>query len=80
MVCTPHPHHHSGHDSHLWWGPECHCEDIPGACGGVLRSREVPLGLGGGQEEEYGLIGENWGCDGAEMGFGRSGWEGGEQE
>jgi len=47
-----------------------------GACGGVPRSREVPPGLGGGLEEEYSPIGEDWGCDGAEMGLGRREREG----
>jgi len=42
-----------------------------GTRGGVPRSQEVPPGLGGGPREEYGLIGEDWGRDGAEMGIGR---------
>ena len=47
-----------------------------GTCGGVPRSQKVPLGLGGGPGEEYGLIGENWGHDGAEMELGRREQEG----
>jgi len=31
-----------------------------GACGGVLRSQEVPPGLGRGLGEEHSPIGENW--------------------
>ena len=42
-----------------------------GTHGGVPRSQEVPLGLGGGPEEEHGPIGENWGYDGMKMGFGK---------
>jgi len=42
--------------------------------------REIFPGLGKGPEEEHGLIGENWSHNGAEMGFGRSGWEGGERK
>jgi len=45
--------------------------------GNSWRSTEEP-GLGGGLEEEHSLIGEDWGCNGAEMGFGRREWEGGE--
>ena len=54
-------------------GSKCHQKGTPGTCGGVLRSQEVPPGLGGGPGEEHGPIGEDWGHDGAEMGFGRSG-------
>jgi len=42
-----------------------------GTCGGVLRSWEVPLGLGGGPEEEHGSVGEDWGYNRAEIGLGR---------
>jgi len=70
-VCTPHPHHHPSHNPYLWWGSKCHRKGTPGTHGGVLRSWEVPLGLGGGPGEEYGPIGEDWGYDGAEMGLGR---------
>jgi len=39
---------------------------------------EVPLGLDEGPGEEHGLIGEDWGCDGVEMGLRRREREGGE--
>ena len=48
-------------------------------CRGVLRSQEVPLGLGGGPEEEHGPIRENWGCDGMEIGLGKREREGEER-
>jgi len=60
-------------------GSKCHQKGTPETCGGVLRSQEVPPGLGGGPGEEHGPIEEDWGYDGAEMGFGRSGQERGEQ-
>ena len=50
-----------------------------GTHGGVLRSREVPLGLGGGPGKEHSPIGEDWGRDGLEMGLRRREWEGGER-
>jgi len=77
-VCTPHPHQHPGHDPHLWQGSKCHRKDTPGACGGVLRSQEVSLGLGKGLGEEYGPIGEDWSLNGVEMGLRRREQEGGE--
>ena len=43
----------------------------------MLRSWKVPLELGGGPGEKYGPIGEDWGCDRAEIEFRRKGWEGG---
>ena len=70
-VCTLHQYQLPGHNPYLWWGSKCHLKGTPGACGGVLRSWEVPLELGGGPEEEYSPIGEDWGCDGMEMGLGR---------
>jgi len=79
-VCTPHQHQHPSHDSHLWQGSKYYRKNTPGACGGVLRSQEVPPGLGEGPGEEYGPIGENWGHNGVEMEFGRSSQEGGKQE
>jgi len=60
-------------------GSKCHRKGTPGACGGVLRSQEVPLGLGRGPREEHGPIGEDWGCDGAEMRLRRREREGGER-
>jgi len=50
---------------------KCHRKGTPGTHGGVPRSRKVPPGLGGGPEEEYSPIGENWSHDGVEMGLGR---------
>ena len=78
-VYTPHQYQHPGHDPHLWRGSKCHQKGTPGACGGVPRSQEVPLGLGGGPEEKHGPIGEDWGRNGAEMRLRRSSQEGGEQ-
>jgi len=60
-------------------GSKCYQKGTPGTHGEVLRSQEVPPELGGGPGEEHGLIREDWGHNGAEMGFGRSGQEGGEQ-
>ena len=50
-----------------------------GTHGGVLRSQEVPPGLGGGPGEKHSPIGENWGYDGMEMGLGKREREGGER-
>ena len=74
-VCIPHQYQLPGHDPYLWWGSKSHRKDTLEACGGVPRSQEIPLGLDGGPEEEYGLIGEDWGHDGAEMELGRKEWE-----
>jgi len=78
-VCTPHQHQHPGHDSHLWQDSKCYRKDTPETCKGVLRSREVPLRLGGEPREEHGPVGEDWGHNGVKMKFGRSSQEGGEQ-
>jgi len=43
-----------------------------------MRSWEVPLGLSREPREEHGLIREDWGCNGAEMGLGRRERKGGE--
>jgi len=77
-VYTPHQYKHPGYDPHLWQGFKCYRKDTPETRGGVLRSWEVPPGLGREPGEEHGLIGENWGRDGVEMGFGRRGQERGE--
>ena len=79
-VCIPHKHQHSGYDSHLWQDSKCHQKGTLGTYKGVPRSWKVLLGLSRGPEEKHGLIGENWGCDEAEMGFRRSSWKGGEWE
>jgi len=79
-VCTPHYYQHPGHDPHLWQGFKCYRKGTLGTHGGVLRSQEVPLGLGGEPEEEHSPIGEDWGCDGVEIGLGRREQEGGEQK
>ena len=52
---------------------------IPGTCGGVPRSWEVPPGLGKGPGEEHRPIGETWGRNGVEMGLRGREREGGEQ-
>jgi len=77
-VCIPHQHQHPSHDPHLWWGSKCYRKDTLGTREEVLRSWEVPPGLGGGPGEEYGPIGEDWGHNGVEIGLGRREWEGGE--
>jgi len=77
-VYTPHQYQHPSHDPHLWQDSKYYQKGTLETRGGVLRSQEVPLELGGGSEEEHGPIGENWGCDGVEMRLGRRGWEGGE--
>ena len=70
-VCAPHQYQYSGHDPHLWQGSKCHQKGTLGACRGVPRSWEVPPGSGGGPEEEYSPIGEDWGRNRVEMGLGR---------
>ena len=77
VVCTPHQYQYSGHDPHLWRYSKCHRKGTLGTCGGVPRSREVSLGLSEGPREECGPIREDWGRNGAEIGFGRRDWEGG---
>jgi len=59
-------------------GSKCHRKSTPGTCEGVLRSQEVPPGLGGGPGEEHGPIREDWGCNRAEIGLRRREQEGGE--
>ena len=58
-------------------GSKYYQKSTPGTRGGVLRSWEVPPGLGGGPGEEHSPIGEDWGCDGVEVEFRRRSWEGG---
>ena len=77
-VCTSHQYQHPSHDPHLWWGSKYHRKGTQETRGGVLRSQEVPLGLGGGPGEEHGPIEENWGYDGVEMGLRRREQKGGE--
>ena len=72
-VCIPHQYQYPGYDPHLWQGSKCYQKGTLETCGGVLRSQEVPLELSRGPREKHGPIGENWGCNGAEMGFERSG-------
>ena len=78
-VCIPHQHQHPSHDSYLWWGSKYHQKGTLGTRGGVLKSWEVSLGLGGGPREEHSPVREDWGHDGAEMELRRRGQEGGEQ-
>jgi len=40
-------------------------------CRGVLRSWKVPPELGGEPGEEHSTVGEDWGCNRAEIGLGR---------
>ena len=47
----------------------------PSYCRRALRSQEVPPGLGGGSREEHSPVGEDWGCDGAEIELRRKGGE-----
>ena len=75
-MCTPHQYQHSSHDPHLWWGFKCHRKDTSKTHGGVSRSWEVTLELGGEPREEHSPVGEDWGHDGMEIEFRRSGQEG----
>ena len=61
---TPHQYQHPGYDPHLWRGSKCHQKGTLETYGGVLRSQEVPLGLGGGPREKHDPIRENWGSEG----------------
>ena len=46
----------------------------------MLRSQKVPPELGGELGEEYGIVGEDWDCNGMEMELGRRKQERGEQK
>jgi len=71
MVCTLYQYQHSDHDPHLWWGSKYHQKGTPGTRGGVLRSWEVPLGLGRGPREEHSPIREDWGHNEVKIGLRR---------
>ena len=59
------------YDPYLQWSSKCHRKDTLRTYGGVLRYWEVFLGFDRGPEEEYGLISENLGYGGTEMGLER---------
>jgi len=66
-MCTSHQQQHPGYDPHLWQSSKCHQKGTLETHGGVPRSWEVPLGLGRGPKEEHGLVGEDWGYNGAKI-------------
>ena len=77
-VCIPYQYQYPGYDPHLWQGSKYHQKDTPETRGGVLRSREVPPGLGRGPGEKHSPVGEDWDCNRVEMGLKRREQEEGE--